>query len=39
MTLRREWFESKEARDNHDHDWSESLDKLALVLAGAPGRV
>jgi uncharacterized protein YndB with AHSA1/START domain len=39
MTLRHEWFESKEARDNHDHGWSGSFDKFAEVLAGAPGRV
>jgi uncharacterized protein YndB with AHSA1/START domain len=38
MTLRHEWFESKEARDNHDHGWSGSFGKLAEVLAGAPGR-
>ena len=37
MTLRHEWFESKEARNNHDHGWSGSFDKLAEVLAGAPG--
>jgi uncharacterized protein YndB with AHSA1/START domain len=38
MTLRHDWFESKEARDNHDHGWTGSFDKLAEALAGAPGR-
>jgi len=39
MTSRHLWFDSKEARDNHDHGWSGSFDKLAEVLADAPGQV
>jgi len=37
MTLQHEWFESKEARGNHDYGWSGSFDKLAEILAAAPG--
>jgi uncharacterized protein YndB with AHSA1/START domain len=39
MTLRHDRFDSKEARDNHDHGWTGSFDKLSEVLAGGPGRV
>ena len=38
LTLRHQRFENREARDNHDHGWTGSFDKLGEVLAGAPGR-
>jgi len=33
MTMRHEFFESKEARDSHNQGWNASFEKLAEMLA------
>ncbi len=38
MTLRHEFFETKETRDQHNSGWDGSFDKLSELLSGAKGR-